>query len=218
MNIIKRIIQASLLTGLLGVFMTIPVFADPAVVTIKCSNGDSVQATRTGTTFTDADYQRACEGHGGYTAPAGGGTSGGQECNGAGSSAIDPLCGGKTSPYSKEAEDALAPKNTHTCGNGEDNVVTVAFDFGCIGSSYGKPLNPIIDIAFAIFRFLSAGVGLVVIGSIIVAGIQYSTSRGDPGATEASIKRITNSVIALLIYIFMFAIANFLVPGGMFIR
>lgn len=107
------------------------------------------------------------------------------------------------------------------CGKGEGNEVKVSFDFGCIGGDNtkftGENLSPIVDIAFAIFRFLSAGVGLVVIGSIIVAGIQYSASRGDPQATTASIKRISNSLIALLIYIFMFAIANFLVPGGMFI-
>ena len=109
----------------------------------------------------------------------------------------------------------------YVCGKGEGNEVKVAFDFGCIGSfpdKYnGATLNPIIDIMFAIFRFLSAGVGLVVIGSIIVAGIQYSASRGDPQAIQTSIHRISNSLIGLLIYIFMFAIANYLVPGGMFI-
>lgn len=107
------------------------------------------------------------------------------------------------------------------CGAGE-KVVKVSFNFGCRGPQYceGKldcNLNPITDIMFAIFRFLSAGVGLIVIGSIIVAGIQYSASRGNPQATEASIKRITNAIIGLLIYIFMFAILNSLVPGGMFL-
>jgi hypothetical protein len=114
----------------------------------------------------------------------------------------------------------------HICGRGptdtdKSNEVKVSFDFGCVGDKYdkfsGTSLNPILDIAFALFRFFSAGVGLVVIGSIIVAGIQYTSSRGDPQATGAAIKRISNSLIALLIYIFMFAIANFIVPGGMFI-
>lgn len=118
---------------------------------------------------------------------------------------------------------APAGENTakHVCGRGDGNEVKVAFDFGCIGgdrSKYtGDTLNPIIDIAFALFRFLSAGVGLVVIGSIIIAGIQYTASRGEPQATGAAIHRVTNSLIALLIFIFMFAIANFLVPGGMFL-
>lgn len=104
----------------------------------------------------------------------------------------------------------------HQCGSG-DRAIRVSFNFGCKGASYGRDLNPIIDVAFAIFRFLSAGVGLVVIGSIIVAGIQYSASRGNPQATEAAKKRIVNALSGLMLYIFLFAIANFLVPGGMFL-
>jgi hypothetical protein len=103
------------------------------------------------------------------------------------------------------------------CGKGSRKV-EVGFNIGCRGEEYPRDqLNPIVDMAFAIFRVLAAGVGLVVTGSIIVAGIQYSASRGNPQATQAAIARVTNSVVALLIYIFMFAIANFLVPGGMFI-
>lgn len=117
----------------------------------------------------------------------------------------------------------------HICGNDglqgnatttteNENEVRVAFDFGCRGDQYNGNLNPVIDIMFAIFRFLSAGVGLVVIGSIIVAGIQYATSAGNPQATQAAIKRISSSVLALLLFMFIFTLANFLVPGGLFVR
>lgn len=102
------------------------------------------------------------------------------------------------------------------CGKG-DKAVQVGFNIGCRGEAYPRDnLNPIVDMAFALFRFLSIGVGLVVIGSIIVAGIQYSASRGNPQATEAAIKRISSAIIGLLLYIFMFSIINFIVPGGMF--
>ena len=103
------------------------------------------------------------------------------------------------------------------CGKG-DKQVQVGFNIGCRGNDYPRDtLNPIVDMAFAVFRVLSVGVGMVVIGSIIIAGIQYSASRGNPQATQASIKRITSAITALLLYVFMFAIANFVVPGGMFI-
>ena len=103
------------------------------------------------------------------------------------------------------------------CGKGED-AVQVGFDIGCRGEAYpNAALNPIIDMAFALFRFLSAGVGLIVIGSVIYAGIQYSTARGNPQATQAAIKRISNSIIGLILYIFLFSLANFLIPGGIFI-
>lgn len=103
------------------------------------------------------------------------------------------------------------------CGKGED-AVRVGVDFGCRGEEFPRPaLNPIIDMAFAVFRFLSVGVGLVIIGSIMFAGIQYSTSRGNPQATQAAIKRITGAISALVLYMFIFALANFLIPGGMFL-
>lgn len=103
------------------------------------------------------------------------------------------------------------------CGKG-DKQVQISFDIGCLGNAYqGDEYNPVLDMLFALLRFVSAGVGLVVIGSIIYAGIQYSASRGNPQTTEAAIKRVANSVIALLLYIFAFALLNFLVPGGLFV-
>ena len=138
------------------------------------------------------------------------------------------------SPSEKEAlkvgDSCYALKTTQTFDDGENdqcgkgnNAVSLSVNIGCIGDAYGGEgnvdveFNPIVDMMFAFFRFLSAGVGIVVIGSIILAGIQYSASKGNPQATEAAMKRISGSVIALVLYIFMFAIANFIIPGGMFI-
>jgi len=70
------------------------------------------------------------------------------------------------------------------------------------------------DITFAIIRFLSIGVGLVLVGSMVVAGIQYAGSRGDPNSTAQAQKRIASNVTALLIFIFAYAILNYVVPGA----
>lgn len=101
--------------------------------------------------------------------------------------------------------------------DGSGSEVILSINVGCRGESWPTPINPIVDMAFAFIRFLSAGVGLVIIASVIWAGIQYSVSRGNPQTTEAAINRITNTFFALMLYIFIFAIANFLVPGGMFL-
>jgi hypothetical protein len=93
-------------------------------------------------------------------------------------------------------------------GRGESGIKT-SIDIGCVGKG-----NPIADMTFAFIRVLSVGVGLVVVGSIIVAGIQYTTSRGDPKATAAAETRIKSSVVALLIYIFGYAILNYIIPAG----
>lgn len=95
------------------------------------------------------------------------------------------------------------------CGTG-DSRITTKFNFGCNGAAK----NPIVDLALAIIRFLAAGVGVVVVISIILAGIQYSTSEGNPEATMKAKRRVQASLIALVIYIFTFAIINYLVPGG----
>ena len=91
---------------------------------------------------------------------------------------------------------------------GGDPSVTTSIDFGCSGKG-----NPILDILFAITRFVSGGVGLIIIGSLIYAGIQYTSSRGDPNETAKAIHRIQANVIALLLFIFAFAIINYVVPG-----
>lgn len=96
------------------------------------------------------------------------------------------------------------------CGEGNDSVQT-SIDIGCMGKG-----NPITDVTFAIIRFLSIGVGLVIIGSIVVAGIQFTSSRGDPQATAQAITRIRNTVAALVLYLFIFAFLNWVVPAGIF--
>lgn len=94
--------------------------------------------------------------------------------------------------------------------SGGDNRIKLSIDIGCKGIG-----NPILDALFAIIRFLTLGVGLVLIGSMIVAGIQYTASRGDPQATAKAIGRMTSNVTALLLFIFTYAILNWVVPAGL---
>lgn len=121
---------------------------------------------------------------------------------------------------SKGASPTFSPEfdeKNDRCGNEDSgSSVRTRFDFGCLGNSGPDDMGPIEDVLYAIIRFLSIGVGIVIIGSIILAGIQYSTSEGNPETTQASKNRIQSAVVGLLIYIFAFAIVQFLVPGGVF--
>ena len=108
-------------------------------------------------------------------------------------------------------------KKGRQCGKGKDSKVVTRFNFGCLGETYdGAELNPITDLAFALVRFLSTGVGIIIVGSIILAGIQYSASEGNPEATQAAKGRIQSAVVGLFIYLFAFAFIQYLVPGGLF--
>ncbi len=66
-----------------------------------------------------------------------------------------------------------------------------------------------------LIKFLSALVGIVVVIGIVIGGIQYSSARDNPQAVGAAKKRITNAILALIVYFFLFALLNFLIPGGL---
>lgn len=91
-------------------------------------------------------------------------------------------------------------------------------DAGCIDDNNDRVLDKtecgIFDFVFKLIRALSAIVGIVVVIMITVAGIQYAASGPDPSAVVAAKKRIVNALIALALYIFMFAFLQWLVPGG----
>lgn len=72
----------------------------------------------------------------------------------------------------------------------------------------GQYLQPFIN-------FLAALVGVAVVISIVVGGIQYSSSGGDPSKISAAKKRIFNAIIALITFLFLYAMLNFLIPGGL---
>lgn len=98
----------------------------------------------------------------------------------------------------------VAAASADQCGN---SGVDISINIGCKGEG-----NAIIDMLKAVTRFLAVGVGIVVAASIIIAGIQYMTSSGNPQALQAAKGRITNAVVALLIFFFMFAIIQYLIP------
>lgn len=76
--------------------------------------------------------------------------------------------------------------------------------------------NPIVKDLNIIVTFLSGAVGVVVVGVIILGGIQYSMAGDKAEAVSAAKKRITNGLIALVSFLFIFAFLQWLIPGGIF--
>jgi hypothetical protein len=72
-----------------------------------------------------------------------------------------------------------------------------------------KYINPLVDV-------LSVAFGLIAVISIIVGGIQYSASGGDPQKITAAKRRISQTMFAIVAYAFLFAFLQFLIPGGLF--
>jgi hypothetical protein len=106
-----------------------------------------------------------------------------------------------------------------------DPCVSIALKINS-GDSLGKDKNgkPCVDntsnggaiIVYLIFilKLLGGAVGIVIVLMLVIAGIQYITSVGDPGRIKAAKDRIVGAMTALLLFVTMFAILNFLVPGG----
>ena len=106
-------------------------------------------------------------------------------------------------------------------------VLLLSFVLGLAGSSnayaadcgdQGTPLKDscIVKDINQIVNFLSIGVGVVVVGVIILGGIQYTLAGGNDQAIAAAKKRIVNGMIALAAFLFLFAFLQWVIPGGIF--
>lgn len=76
--------------------------------------------------------------------------------------------------------------------------------------------NPLIIWTRRIINFLAAGVGVIVTIMIIVGGIQYASAGPNPQAVQSAKKRITNAIIALVAFFFVYGFMQWLIPGGIF--
>lgn len=100
-----------------------------------------------------------------------------------------------------------------TCGtNSKGEPIKTSIDFGC-KSGDG---NGIMQIFLVAVNFLAIGVGIAVVGGIVLGALRYSSANGNASQAQQGITYIINAVIGLVLFIFMYAIINFLVPGGLF--
>ncbi|AKM80611.1 TPA: hypothetical protein DDX46_00225 [Candidatus Saccharibacteria bacterium] len=67
-----------------------------------------------------------------------------------------------------------------------------------------------------IILIVSIGVGIVAVGGIVYGSLLYTSARDSQAQTQKAITIISSVVIGLLLYVFMTAILNWLIPGGVF--
>lgn len=65
-----------------------------------------------------------------------------------------------------------------------------------------------------VLQLMSSAVGIVIMLMLVIAGIQYITSTGNPSLVGAAKKRIINALTALFLFLFMTTLLQFIVPGG----
>lgn len=128
--------------------------------------------------------------------------------------------GGCTPPETVQPDGTC--KNTPTSTNNPlkpDDCVKIALP---ILSTSGNCINnkdrggAIVNYLVEFLRLMGGLAGVFVFLMLVIAGVQFLTSAGDPGRVKSARDRIVRSLMALAIYLTMFAALNFLVPGGLF--
>lgn len=113
--------------------------------------------------------------------------------------------GPDSSPFEKEVPNS-GGSTSPSCGDLKTSIIDCDGDGG----------NPVVNLLLEIVNFLAVGVGIAVVGGIVWGGMLYASSNGDSSKTKQGITAIVNSVIGLLLFMFTYALINFLVPGGLF--
>lgn len=102
-----------------------------------------------------------------------------------------------------------------TCGmDGKGDDIQTSIDYGCTS----KDENGILQILVAGINFMAIGVGIAVIFGIVLGSLKYASADGNASQAQKGIEIIVASIVSLLVFIFMWAIVNFLVPGGAFVN
>lgn len=76
--------------------------------------------------------------------------------------------------------------------------------------------NGILVLLVIALQIMTAGVGIVAVGGIIYGGILYASAGDSSEKVKKSIEVIRNVIIGILAYVAMYALLNFLIPGGIF--
>ena len=72
----------------------------------------------------------------------------------------------------------------------------------------------IVEYLKAFLFVLNGLVGGIIVLVLVLAGVQYITSAGDPSRIKNAKGRVQAAMTGLVLYLLMYAILNFLIPGG----
>jgi len=100
------------------------------------------------------------------------------------------------------------------CG---DNQVAVSIPINgqnCIDKGDKVENNVIITWLSTIIKFLTVGVGIAATGGVVYGGFLYMSAQGNAGRTQKGVATILNAIIGVVLYALLFAIINFIIPGG----
>lgn len=104
-------------------------------------------------------------------------------------------------------------ENKEGVSSGEGKCAGEKTDFFACDAEGG---DAIIAVLKMILLIVSVGVGVVAVGGLVYGAILYASAQDSQDQIRNAIRIIRGVIIGLLLYVFMVAIINFLVPGGVF--
>lgn len=89
-------------------------------------------------------------------------------------------------------------------------------DTSVIDCSQSGESNGIWALLITVINIMTGGVGILAVAGLVYGSIMYSTAEGDPGKVSKAREIIRNVVIGLIMFAAMYALLNFIIPGGIF--
>lgn len=93
------------------------------------------------------------------------------------------------------------------CGGADTAIIN------CNGATGDAAILGIIKM---VIQIMTAGIGILAVGTVIYGGILYSAAGGSPDNIKKAKELWVNTTVGLIIFAFFVAITNFLIPGGVF--
>lgn len=106
---------------------------------------------------------------------------------------------------------AVAQSGTKSCGDVDTAFLScqVPAMLGVGGTGLGALLNIVINI-------MALGVGILALGVFVYAGVLYASSRDNQSQVKKAKDMIKNTVVGLIMFGAMYAVIQFIIPGGLF--
>ena len=112
---------------------------------------------------------------------------------------------------SEEDNGAGGTTDKGDCGGVDTAIIKCNAD-----NSGGIETNGVWALLLMAINILTAGVGIAAVGGIIYGSIMYTTAGDNEGQVKQAKEIIRNVIIGIIAYVAMYALLQFIVPGGVF--
>ena len=111
----------------------------------------------------------------------------------------------------KKADGATAPVKGESCAGAPTSIIRCNED-----NSGGLETNGVWVLLIMAINILTAGIGIAAVGGIIYGSILYTSAGDNDGQVKQAKEVIRNVVVGVIAYIAMYALLQFVIPGGVF--